>query len=645
MQQPNLCYRPAIFSHEDIQAVWRGDGSVLVRSGIHLQPYPQRLSDRLLHWAEHAPERTFIAKRDANGAWRRISYGAALAIARRIGQGLLDRNLSADRPVAILSGNDLEHALIACACLYAGVPYAPVSPAYSLTATDFGKLRDVARTLTPGLVFVSNAKVFSRALDAVFPDVDVAAAHTAGVNRAVTSFDALAETTATAAIDAAQAAINGDTIAKFLFTSGSTSMPKAVINTNRMLCANLQMLQQTWPFIAEELPVLMDWLPWHHTFDGNQNFGLTIYNGGEFYIDDGRPMPDGIAATLANLREISPTIYFNVPRGWEEISYALSQDEALRNAYYRRLRMQFFAGASLAQPVWDRLNQVAEAHCGERIVMNTGLGMTETAPAAMLVVQEDARAGQIGLPVPGVELKLAPCSQDGYQKLEVRYRGPNVTPEYWRAEEQTRKAFDDEGFFCSGDAVKWLNPERPSLGFVFDGRIAEDFKLDSGTWVSVGLIREKARAAGAPYIQDVVVVGPDRRELALLLAPNIDECRRLAQLDASASRADVLAHSAVRALFQRVVDAVNSKATGSASRIARALALEAPLSLDKGEVTDKGSVNQRAVLTEHKELIAVRRQLSCFRRLQKIEGFSNALTGAFKCRCQKELIYEARWPW
>ncbi len=603
MQKSHPRYRPALISHENIQTVWREDGCVLVRSGISLQTYPQRLSDRLLHWAEHASERTFIAKRDANGAWRRISYGAALTFARRIGQGLLDRLLSADRPVVILSGNDLEHALLACACLYAGVPYAPVSPAYSLTATNFEKLRDVARTLTPGLVFVSDAKIFSRALDAVFPDVEVAATQTAGINRPITPFETLAETAVTAAIDEAQAAINGDTIAKFLFTSGSTSMPKAVINTHRMLCANLQMLQQTWPFITEEPPVLIDWLPWHHTFGGNQNFGLTIYKGGELYIDEGRPTPDGIAATLANLREISPTIYFNVPRGWDEFSYALSQDEALRNAYYRRLRMQFFAGASLAQPVWDRLNQIAEAHCGERIVMNTGLGMTETAPTAMLVVQDDARAGQIGVPVPGIELKLVPCIQDGHQKMEVRYRGPNVTPGYWRAEAQTRKAFDDEGFFCSGDAVKWLNPGRTSLGFVFDGRITEDFKLDSGTWVSVGTIREMARAAGAPYLQDVVVVGQDRRELALLLVPNIDECRRLAEVNASVSGADVLAHPAVHAFFQTVVDTVNSKAAGSASRIARALPLEAPLSLDKGEISDKGSVNQRVVLTEHQQLI------------------------------------------
>jgi len=601
--QNSPCYRSAIAGQEDIRTDRRKDGSVIVSSLIPLQSYPQRLSDRLLHWARHAPERTFMAKRDASGAWRRISYGAALDYARRIGQGLIDRRLSVNRPVAILSGNDLEHAMMACACLYAGIPYAPVSPAYSLTATDFGKLREVARTLTAGLVFVSDAKMFSRALDAAFPDVEVVATQSAGINRSITRFDALAETSATAEIDAAQAAITGDTIAKFLFTSGSTSMPKAVINTHRMLCANMQMLRQAWPFITEEPPVLVDWLPWHHTFGGNQNFGLTLYNGGELYIDEGRPTPDGIAATLANLREISPTIYFNVPRGWDEISSALLQDEALRNAYYRRLRMQFFAGASLAQPVWDRLNQVAEMHCGERIVMNTGLGMTETAPTAMLVVHEDARAGQIGLPVPGVELKLAPSIQNGYQKLEVRYRGPNVTPGYWRAEEQTRNAFDDEGFFCSGDAVKWLSTEQPSLGFVFDGRITEDFKLDSGTWVSLGEIRETTRTAGAPYIQDVVVAGPDRREIALLLVPNIDECRRLAGADASVSRADVLAHPAVRAFFQAVVDAVNSKATGSANRVARALALEASLSLDKGEITDKGSVNQRVVLVEYKDLI------------------------------------------
>jgi feruloyl-CoA synthase len=596
-------YRSAISCHNNLDITWRGDGSALVRSTAALQAYPQRLSDRLLWWAEHRSQCTFIAKRDLSGEWRRISYSHALDIARRIGQALLDRGLSENRPVVILSGNDLEHAILACACLYAGVPYAPVSPNYSLISADFGRLESIAHTLTPGLVFVNDAKTFNLALDRVFSDVEIVATGTVGVSRQITSFETLMETRATPAIDAAQAAIDGDTIAKFLFTSGSTGRPKAVINTNRMLCANLQMQQQAWPFIAEEPPVLVDWLPWHHTFGGNQNFGITLYNGGELYIDDGRPTADGIATTLKNIKEISPTIYFNVPRGWEDISHALQHDEALRNGYYRRLRMQFFAGASLAQPIWDRLNQVAEAHCGERIVMNTGLGMTETAPTAMLVVDEDARAGQIGLPVPGVELKLVPFDRDGKRTFEVRYRGPNVTPGYWRAEESTQDAIDSEGFFCSGDAVKWLDPHEPTLGFVFEGRMSEDFKLSSGTWVSVGRIREAARAAGAPHIQDVVVVGPDRREVALLLVPNIDECRRLADVDASIARDAVLAHPAVRARLQEVVDSLNSKATGSANRIVRALTLTAPLSLDKGEVTDKGTINQRVVLSECAELI------------------------------------------
>jgi feruloyl-CoA synthase len=345
--------------------------------------------------------------------------------------------------------------------------------------------------------------------------------------------------------------------------------------------------------------VLVDWLPWNHTFGGNHNVGLTVYNGGTLYIDDGKPVPAAIGATLANLRELSPTVYFNVPKGFEEIARALEHDATLRESYFAKLKMNFFAGAGLSQPVWDQLDRVAEAHCGERIRMLTGLGMTETAPFAICANGRDVKSGYIGLPAPGVVMKLLPAGD----KTELRYAGPNITPGYWRAAAQTAESFDDEGFFCSGDAVKLIDPADPQQGFAFDGRIAEDFKLATGTFVSVGPLRARVIAAGDPLVQDVVVAGMNRDDVGLLIIPRIDACRARAGLPAAADLAEVLAAPAVREFFQRLVDGQNAAGTGSATRIARAMVLVEPPSIDRGEITDKGSINQRAVLSHRAALV------------------------------------------
>uniref|UniRef100_UPI00035D4D84 feruloyl-CoA synthase n=1 Tax=Massilia niastensis TaxID=544911 RepID=UPI00035D4D84 len=401
------------------------------------------------------------------------------------------------------------------------------------------------------------------------------------------------------AVDEAMQATGPDTIAKFLFTSGSTKLPKAVVNTQRMMCSNMQMLVQAWPFLLEEPPVLLDWLPWNHTFGGNKDFNMVLFNGGTLYIDDGKPTPQGIATTIANLREIAPTVYFNVPKGWDDVATALEQDTALRDHFYSRLKLMFYAGAALAQPVWDKLHASAEASCGERIRMTTGLGMTETAPCAMFAMREDVHAGELGVPAPGIELKLVTCGD----KTEVRYRGPNVTPGYWKSPEATAAMFDEEGFFCSGDAVKWLDPEQPRLGFVFDGRVAEDFKLYTGTWVSVGPLRGRVMHEGDPYVQDVVITGHDRADIGLMIIPNVAQCRVLARLAPGATVDEVLASAPVRDYFQQLVDRLNRQGTGSATRVVRALLLTEPPSIDRGEITDKGSINQRAVLTHRAALV------------------------------------------
>ncbi|WP_372876137.1 feruloyl-CoA synthase [Pseudomonas sp.] len=565
-----------------------------------LQAYPQRLLDRLLRWAEERPEQTFIARRGADGEWQRISYAEMLGRVRSIAQGLLDFDLSVERPLLILSGNDLEHLQLACAALYIGVPYCPVSPAYSLVAQDYTKLQHICTLLQPGLVFAADGQAFVRAIEAVIPAATpllLTAGEVAG--RECRSFASLLGTEACDEADAAFAATGPDSIAKFLFTSGSTKLPKAVITTQRMLCANQQMLLQTFPVFGEAPPVLVDWLPWNHTFGGSHNVGIVLYNGGTLYIDDGKPTPQHFAETLRNLREISPTAYLTVPKGWEELVAALEVDAELRETFFARIKLFFFAGAGLSQAVWNRLDAVAEAHCGERIRMMAGIGMTETAPSCTFTTGPLSMAGYVGLPAPGCEVKLVPV--DG--KLEGRFSGPHVMPGYWRAPEQSAAVFDEEGFYCSGDALKLADPEHPEWGLMFDGRIAEDFKLNTGVFVSVGPLRTRVIMAGAPYIQDVVVTAPDRECIGLLVFPQLPACRELAGLPGDASAEQVLAAPRVRAWLGELLEHLNQHATGSASRVAWACLMSEPPSLDKGEVTDKGSLNQRVILSCRAERI------------------------------------------
>src|SRR5215469_3447277 len=573
----------------------RGDGAILMRSPHPLPPYPRMLTERLTHWAKTAPERTFLAQRHAGGAWRTMSYAETLAAVRGLAAALLARGLNAERPVAIFSGNDIEHALLGLAAMHVGIPYAPISVPYSLMSQDFGKLRTVTEILSPGLVFAANGAAFARAIAAVVPrDVEVAIAANPPADRATTSFADLLQTPATAAVEQAHARVTPDSSAKILFTSGSTGRPKGVANTQRMLCANQAMIRAALPFVADDPPVLVDWLPWSHTFGSNHNFGLVLDNGGSLYIDDGKPLPGLIEATVRNLREIAPTIYFNVPKGFEMLLPYLADDGALCKTFFRRLKVMFYAGAALAQHLLDGFAELAVKTTGERVLFMSSLGSTETAPAALSCNWQSECAGNIGLPLPGVTLKLVPSEG----KLEARLKGDNIMPGYWRAPELTADVFDAEGFYKIGDAVKFADPADPAQGLLFDGRIAEDFKLATGTWVSVGPLRAACIAHCAPFVRDVVLAGAERDEVTALIFPDVEACRALApDLPADAPAAQLLADVRVRTAFARKLASFAAASTGTSGRIMRAAVLAEPPSLDIGEMTDKGSINQRAVLT------------------------------------------------
>jgi len=578
----------------------RPDGTLYVRASRPLAAYHDKISRPLEHWATAAPDRIFLAQRDGDGRWRELTYAQVFDAVKRIGASILRRGLSPERPIAVLSPNCIEQALLGLAAMYVGVPYAPISPAYSLMSSDFGKLRAIFEVLTPGLVFANDGQAFARAIDTVVAaDTEVVVTRNAPTGRKVTLFADLLGAEDPTGVAAAHAAVTPNTIAKFLFTSGSTGTPKGVINTHRMLCSNQAMLAAGFPFVTDEPPVVLDWLPWSHTFGSNHNFNMVLVNGGSLYIDDGNPTPPGVPKTARNLREIAPTIYFNVPKGYEALIPHLRADETLRRNFFSRLKVLFYAGAALNQTTRDEFNDIAIETTGERIIFLSSLGSTETAPLALACTWDFEKSGNIGLPAPGVELKLVP--NEG--KLEARLRGPLITPGYWRQEHLTRDAFDEEGFYKIGDALKFADPDDPLKGLLFDGRIAEDFKLSTGTWVSVGPLRARFIDFFAPYVRDVVFAGQNQDDIAALVFPDIEACRKLAGLGPEATPAQIVVDPTVRRTFAEKLTQLAADSPGSSTRVMRALLMADLPSMDKGEMTDKGSINQRAVLKNRTELV------------------------------------------
>jgi feruloyl-CoA synthase len=571
------------------------DGSLRCRSSETLAPHHPSLA-RLFHAAvERKPEGLFLAERPAGGAWRKLTYATARQIVDALAQGLLERGLSAERPIMILSGNSIDHALLTLAGHTAGIPVAPISVAYSLQSQDHAKLKHIAELLDPGLIYVADTGPFAKALAALdLTKAELVASRNGASLDGVTALEEMAQSRPGAALDKAIASIGAETIAKVLFTSGSTGLPKGVINTHGMLTANQQQLAQIWPFLDEAPLVLLDWLPWNHTFGANHNFNLVLRHAGTLFIDGGRPVPALISETVRNLSEISPTIYFNVPAGYAALLPFLEGDEALARSFFAKLRLIFYAGAALPQDLWERLEAVALRTTGERVPMTSSWGTTETSPLSTAAHFMIERAGPIGVPVPGVELKLVPTGD----KLEVRVRGPNVTPGYWKRPDLTRAAFDAEGFYQPGDAVCFADPAEPANGIVFDGRLAEDFKLTTGTWVAVGVLRVGVLAAASPALQDAVIAGENRAAIGMLAWLNAAGCGKLAGCDAPL--AELARHPAVREHVAGAIRQWNAGHPGSSERIARVLLLPDMPSIDANEITDKGYINQRLALARRK---------------------------------------------
>ncbi|WP_374624891.1 feruloyl-CoA synthase [Devosia sp.] len=591
--------RPVRLGSMAADAEHRTDGTTIVRSVEPLGSYPRSIVDALEAWAKATPDAVLIADREGAG-WRKLSFAQVLDRLPPLAQALLDAGLSPERPLVILSGNEIEHLLLGLAAIWVGIPYAPISPAYSLLSTDHGKLRHIAGLLTPGLLYASEGKRFAPAIAAAFAaDIPLVVRTDPPDGRPTRSFAELLATPVTPAVAAAHAAITADTVAKVLFTSGSTGLPKGVITTNRMMACNQQMIRQALAFVADEPPVLLDWMPWNHVAGGSHNTGMAIYNGGTFYIDDGQPTPARFGRTLENLSQVQPNFFTNVPKAYEFLVAAFDAHPEARRNLFARLRLLQYAGAGLSQHVFEGLDRAARAETGERVLIITGYGSTETAPFAFTTTWPVEEAGHIGLPAAGMTIKLV-RNED---KTELRLKGPNVTPGYWRDPVRTAEAFDEEGFYRIGDAVRYADPAELGKGFVFDGRVTEDFKLSTGTWVNFAAVRKAVISACAPLIRDVVLTGLDHNFIGAMIFPDVEACARLAGLPAGTDAAAVISHATVQQRFGESLAALARQATGSSNHVARALLLAEPPDIDRGEITDKGSINQRAVRSHRPDLV------------------------------------------
>ncbi len=589
--------RPVKLWNADVAYEEKPDGTMYVWQRGHLGPVSTKSSEWIDRWAREVPDRTWITERGVGEAdWRGVTYGEAHGIIRSIGQALLDLDLSEDRPLVILSGNSVAHALMAVGAHYVGIPSAAIAPAYALVSEGFEKLKGVRDQITPGAVFCEDTGPFAKALEAVFPDIPRLGVSGDDLS---TSWADLTATPVTEAVQAANDAITPDTVAKFLFTSGTTGTPKAVIQTQRMLCVNIEQVTDCYAYLRDEPPMVLDWAPWNHVAAGNLIFNVVLYNGGTFHIDAGRPTKDMIGETIRNLRAIKTNWYWNVPAGFEMIIHEVEKDPEFAKTFFSDVKIMYYAGAAMAQHTWDDIKAAAIKTTGEEIVLATGLGATETAPFALFQTEPQDSPGNIGVPCKDMTVKLVP--NEG--KMEVRVKGPNITPGYWRNPELSAEAFDEDGYYKLGDALRFADPDDPTKGFFFDGRVAENFKLQTGTWVSVGAVRAKVTDALGGLARDIVLTGDGEEKLGALLVPFRPAIEGIVPGGKDMDDATLFTHPDLNAAIAERLGAYNKKATGSSMRVPLAMVLTVPLDLDKGEVTDKGSVNQRAVLRERADVV------------------------------------------
>lgn len=573
-------------------------GEIFLQHPEPLRPYPQRLTERLEKWAREAPDRVFLAERHEDG-WETIGFGDALARIEAIGQSLLDRGLDGTTPVMTLATNCIDHALVALACIHVGIPSAPVSVSYARLSSDFERMAHAVDTIRPAALYTHDAELFGPSIMATVPDsVEIIASRGTMTGRPVTPLDDLKAATPGPAMAAARDAVTGDTVARLIFTSGSSSAPKAVINTHRMLAANQQMHAQVWCYLEDTPPVLVDWAPWNHTAGANVALGVALYFGGSLYIDDGRATPTEIVRTAENIAEIRPTAYFGVPVVYQLLAPLLKSDPRLREGFFGRLQMMMYAGGSIADGAWADLRAMMVETRGAPVYTTAGYGASELAPSLFLCAWDTGRPGIVGLPVPGVQVKLTPVGD----KLEVRAKGPSITPGYWRNEDATRKAFDADGWYCTGDAVRFVDAERPLEGLVYDGRLSENFKLATGTWVSVAPLRAQAVIAFEPYITDAVIVGHGEGEIGLVLFPVLEACRTIPGCEDAVDLAELVGRRAFRDVMQQRLEALCERGNSTTTRVTRALLVdEEPSGI---EITDKRTLSFNAVMRKRAADIA-----------------------------------------
>lgn len=590
-----------LFAEPAVKVDTRANGTMVLENPMPLEPYARCVGEYLEHWAVQAPDTQFLQERGPDGAWRGVTYRQARDQVRRIAGWLLQHHKRPEHPVCVLTDNSVEHGLIMLACMHVGIPYAAVSPAYSLVSKDHAKLKNLIERLDPEFIYVGGVQRYLPALESIksLHRAKLIVSDEDSAPEGALRFSDLLQGKDDAAVEAAYQQVGPDTIAKILFTSGSTGYPKGVINTQRMMCASQQAKRQVWPFLLENPPVLLDWLPWNHTFGGNHNFNVVLANGGTLYLDAGKPLPGMFDQSVQNLRDIAPTLYLNVPRAFDMLLPVLRSDAEMRARFFSNLKVIFYAAAALPQHLWDGLIEISKQELGYAVPMVTAWGSTETSPLATDCHFQADRSGVIGLPVPGVSIKLIPSGD----KLEVRVKGPNITPGYFKQPEETAKAFDEEGFYLIGDAARFADPENPSAGLMFDGRVSEDFKLTTATWVSVGALRVKGIEMLAPAVQDIVVTGHDRDSVGFLIFPNVAACRKLAGLGDDAPVEQVVGHAAVIEHVTKGLNALRDAGTGSSTFADRAAMLTTPPSVDSGEITDKGYINQSAVLKARASLV------------------------------------------